>query len=270
MTKLTGGASEHIMRTPFLIVPALTVAALFTTACHKKIAGVTTPPRPVPAATRDAARPSIALFTADPTAIDRGSSTTLRWSVKDATDVTITPALGAVQADGSRLISPSEDTTYTLVARGAGGSADAVTSVSVRIQSAGGPDQAMKERIEELLQRIQDAYFDYNKHVLRPDATKTLQDDAKTLADILRLYPNYKLTVEGNCDERGSDEYNLALGDARARSAREYLTSLGIPGDQLQVVSYGKNRPVCTEHDEACWQKNRRAHVTQEQIAQAR
>ena len=68
----------------------------------------------------------------------------------------------------------------------------------------------------------------------------------------------------GHCDERGSEEYNLALGDARSKQAKQYLAGLGLPDNQLREVSYGKDRPVCTEHDEACWQKNRRAHITQE------
>ena len=123
------------------------------------------------------------------------------------------------------------------------------------------PDAATIKRIEELLAKIQDAYFDYDKHRLRTDAQTTLSDDAKTLADILKQYPDYKLTVEGHCDERGSAEYNSALGDARSKAAKEYLVSLGIPGDQLQTVSYGKEKPVCTDSTEACWQKNRRAHI---------
>lgn len=123
------------------------------------------------------------------------------------------------------------------------------------------PDAATVKRIEELLARIQDAYFDYDKHLLRSDAQATLTDDAKTLTDILKQYPDYKLTVEGHCDERGSAEYNAALGDARSKAAKEYLVSLGIPGNQLQTVSYGKERPVCTDSNEACWQKNRRAHI---------
>ncbi len=127
------------------------------------------------------------------------------------------------------------------------------------------PDAATRARIQDLLNRIEDAYFDYDKHDIRPDAQKALVDDAHTLADILRQYPDYKLTVEGYCDERGSDEYNIALGDARAKQAKDYLVNLGIPADQLRTVSYGRERPVCTEHDENCWQKNRRAHITQEQ-----
>jgi peptidoglycan-associated lipoprotein len=123
------------------------------------------------------------------------------------------------------------------------------------------PDAATIKQIEELLARIQDAYFDYDKHMLRKDAQATLADDSKTLSDILKQYPDYKLTVEGHCDERGSAEYNMALGDARSKVAKEYLVSLGIPGDQLQTVSLGKERPVCTEPNEACYQKNRRAHI---------
>jgi peptidoglycan-associated lipoprotein len=127
------------------------------------------------------------------------------------------------------------------------------------------PDQATRNRIQDLLNRIQDAYFDYNQHNLRPDAEKALLADARTLGEILKQYPDYKLTVQGYCDERGSEEYNLALGDKRAAQAKEYLASLGVPGAQLNTISYGKERPVCTEHNEACWQRNRRAHITQEQ-----
>ncbi len=127
------------------------------------------------------------------------------------------------------------------------------------------PDAATRARIQDLLNRIEDAYFDYDKHDIRPDAQKALVDDAHTLADILKQYPDYHLTVEGYCDERGSDEYNIALGDARAKQAKDYLVNLGIPADQLRTVSYGKEKPVCTDHDENCWQKNRRAHITQEQ-----
>ena len=127
------------------------------------------------------------------------------------------------------------------------------------------PDEATKARIQDLLNRIQDAYFDYDKHTIRADAQAALQKDAQTLGEILRQYPDYKLTVEGYCDERGSEEYNLALGDARAKQAKDYLATIGVPGNQLRTISFGKDRPVCTEHDEACWQKNRRAHITQEQ-----
>lgn len=127
------------------------------------------------------------------------------------------------------------------------------------------PTAAERAKIQELLDRIQDAYFDYNKHTLRPDAEATLKTDAQTLADIIKQYPDFKLTVEGFCDERGSDEYNIALGDARAKQTKEYLSNLGLPGNQLATISYGKEKPVCTDHDEACWQRNRHTHITQAQ-----
>ena len=127
------------------------------------------------------------------------------------------------------------------------------------------PSEATKATIQSLIDRIQDIYFGYDKHNLTPEAESTLQSDAKTLREILKDYPNYKLTIEGFCDERGSDEYNIALGDERAKNAEEFLERLGLPSSQLRTVSYGKERPVCTEHTESCWQRNRRAHITQEQ-----
>jgi peptidoglycan-associated lipoprotein len=123
------------------------------------------------------------------------------------------------------------------------------------------PDADTRAKLNELLARIQDAYFDYDKHALRPDAQEALSANAKTITAILRDYPDYKLTIEGHCDERGSAEYNLALGEARAQKAKEYLVNVGLPGDQLRTVSYGKERPQCSEANEDCWQKNRRAHV---------
>lgn len=128
------------------------------------------------------------------------------------------------------------------------------------------PNAATRARIDELLARIQDAYFDYDKHALRPDALTTLEADSKELRDIIVQYPDYKLTIEGYCDERGSAEYNAALGDSRAKAAKGYLVNVGIPDSQLLTVSYGKERQICDEHDESCWQKNRRVHI----IAMAR
>ncbi len=123
------------------------------------------------------------------------------------------------------------------------------------------PDAATRARIDQLLARIEDAYFDYDQAALRPDALKALQADATELREILANFPDYKLTIEGHCDERGSAEYNLGLGDRRAQAAKEYLVQIGIPSAQLPVISYGKERPVCTEHNEDCWQKNRRIHI---------
>jgi peptidoglycan-associated lipoprotein len=90
---------------------------------------------------------------------------------------------------------------------------------------------------------------------------KSLAADSAELRNILKDYPDYKLTIEGHADERGSAEYNLALGDRRAKAAKDYLVQVGIPADQLSTVSFGKERPTCSQSDESCWQKNRRIHI---------
>ena len=137
----------------------------------------------------------------------------------------------------------------------------AVTQAAPPAARSNFPDAATRARIDQLLARIEDAYFDYDKHTLRADAIKALESDSKELRDILKDYPDYKLTIEGHADERGSAEYNMALGQARADAAKAYLVQVGIPGQQLGVISYGKERPDCQEHNESCWQKNRRVHI---------
>ena len=96
-----------------------------------------------------------------------------------------------------------------------------------------------------------------------PIATEGLTTkDADALKAIFTDFPDATITIEGHCDERGSAEYNLALGDRRATAAKDFLTQLGVPADKLKTISYGKERPQCTDHDESCWQKNRRAHFS--------
>ena len=121
-----------------------------------------------------------------------------------------------------------------------------------------------KERatLNDSLARLEDALFDYDKATIRTDATTVLKDDVGVIRGILASYPSQKLVIEGHADERGSEEYNVALGDKRARAAEEFLTTMGIPDVQLSVISYGKDHPICTDQTEACWQKNRRAHIT--------
>jgi peptidoglycan-associated lipoprotein len=251
-----------------LLCATVGAACLIAAGCAKKVAvkPATPPPAVQQAKVSAPEKPVISLFAASPGAIDNGGQTTLRWAVEHANDVRIAPALGQVQESGSRGVFPATDTVYTLTATGPGGSASATASVSILVHTASRmPDQATKIQIQELLNRIQDAYFDYDKHNIRPDAQAALVADSKTLGEILKQYPDYKLTVQGYCDERGSEEYNMALGDKRASQAKEYLASLGVPGAQLKTISYGKEKQVCSEHDEECWQKNRRAHITQEQ-----
>ena len=101
-----------------------------------------------------------------------------------------------------------------------------------------------------------DVYFDYDKYQLRPDARESLQKNAS----FMREHPRLVFALEGHCDERGTNEYNLALGERRANSSRDYLTSLGISGATMRTVSYGEERPTCMEHHEGCWRQNRRTH----------
>ncbi|HWC65253.1 MAG TPA: peptidoglycan-associated lipoprotein Pal, partial [Thermoanaerobaculia bacterium] len=103
---------------------------------------------------------------------------------------------------------------------------------------------------------LKDAFFDFDKADLRDDARTALAADAQWL----KQYGSIKVLVEGHCDERGTEEYNLSLGQRRASAVKEYLASLGVEGSRVNTVSYGKARPFCTDHDEACWQQNRRGH----------
>jgi len=103
---------------------------------------------------------------------------------------------------------------------------------------------------------LKDAFFDYNKSDLRDDARTALSANAEWL----KAHTNWQFLIEGHCDDRGTTEYNLALGDKRANAARDYLVSLGIDSARIRTVSYGKERPFCTEETEDCWQQNRRAH----------
>ena len=112
------------------------------------------------------------------------------------------------------------------------------------------------------MRRVQDAYFDYDKSDIRDDARAALTSDADALKALFSEFPSARVVIEGHCDERGSAEYNLGLGDRRANAAKEFLVQLGVPADRLGVISYGKERPQCTESEESCWQRNRRAHLT--------
>jgi peptidoglycan-associated lipoprotein len=115
---------------------------------------------------------------------------------------------------------------------------------------------------QRLFGDVVDAYFDFDKSNIRQDARETLIVDASALNAILKDFPDATIIVEGHCDERGSAEYNLALGDRRAAVTRDFLQQLGVAANRLSIVSFGKERPQCTEATEKCWQKNRRVHFS--------
>jgi len=245
---------------------ALTLA-MFASGCKKKVSlptPATTKEQPPPPPPPASSAPTVAQFTAEPTSIQRGQSSTLRWEVAgNVTSVSIDNGVGTVQGTGNRRVSPSDSTTYTLTATGPGGTrtATATVSVSAPAPPTPPPPPANNASPEDRLSGdVQDIYFDYDKNDIRGDARDILNKDAGAIKAILSDFPNFTIIIEGHCDERGSAEYNLGLGDRRASSAKEFLQQLGVPADRIKTVSYGKERPQCTEQTESCWQKNRRVH----------
>lgn len=219
--------------------------------CSHKVA--VQPPAPAPVATPPA-QPSVTLD-ASRTNITQGQSVTLRWSSTNATSVRVTPQVGSVAAQGAMTVTPGESTTYTAMATGPGGTATATARVTVSVAAAAvAPRQPSLE--EMFTKDVQDAFFDYDKADIRADARTALS----STAEFLRSYPQVSVVIEGHCDERGSTEYNVALGDRRSDSAKEFLVAQGISANRIQTVSYGKERPFCTQSDESCYQQNRRAH----------
>ena len=254
------------MRHRSMYVVLLTCLLLggLTAGCKKKTVAAAPPPPPAPEKVVPPPSPTAptASLIAEPATIERGQTATLRWSSTDAATLTIS-GIGVVEPSGSREIRPVDSTTYNLTAMGPGGSANATATVNVTVPAP--PVATTPSEIKTFAQRIEeltDAYFDYDKSGIRDDAQAALTGDAKTLNSILTDFPEALIYVEGHCDERGSAEYNLGLGDRRASAATAFLQSLGIPADRLKTVSYGKERPQCTEATEECWQKNRRVHFS--------
>lgn len=179
--------------------------------------------------------------------------------------MSIDQGVGAIQSSGQRQVFPRNSTTYTLTARGPGGMDSRSVTVEVSTPPPPPPPPSTTPTLSSadlLQQQAQDAYFDFDKSDIRPDARDALTKDAALLKQIFQQDPNFSVIVEGHCDERGSAEYNLALGDRRATAAKDFLVQLGVPADHLKTISYGKERPQCTEATEECWQKNRRAHLS--------
>ena len=244
--------------------------AMFAAGCKKKVPPPPPPPPPAPTAAPappPASAPVIGSFTAEPTTIQRGQSATLRWEISGSVNsVSINQGIGTVQNTGSRTVSPSDSTTYVLTATGPGGSVNASATVNVTSPAPPPPPPppaAPKVSFEQrMASDVQDAYFDYDKSDIRGDAQSTLTQDATAIKSILADFPGSVIVIEGHCDERGSAEYNLGLGDRRATAARDFLQQLGVPADRLKTISYGKERPQCTDANESCYQKNRRVHLS--------
>jgi peptidoglycan-associated lipoprotein len=232
--------------------------------CKKKVAATPTPqaqPAPPPPA------PTITLR-ATPSTIDQGEATSLQWDAKNATNVRIEPQVGDVQILGSQSVSPTSSVTYTATAIGPGGRASDSARITVQVPAPPPPPSVPRTEAraitdEVFRQNVQTVYFDYDKSDLRPDQAARL----KANASWLKQYPTVTFTVEGHCDERGSQEYNLGLGDQRANRVKEFLVSEGIDPARMSIISYGEERPVCRDANEECYRMNRRAAFTMKPIS---
>jgi peptidoglycan-associated lipoprotein len=218
-------------------------------ACAKKKQPPPPPPPPPPPT-------PTASISVSPSSIQAGQSASLTWQTSNATDVSI-DGIGAVQPNGSQSVSPSDSTTYHLTAKGSGGTQEATARLTVT-QAPPPPPPPPSVTDEDLFsQNVKDVYFDYDKSDIRGDQQGSVQADAQFFGQ----HTNMNFTVEGHCDERGSTDYNLALGDKRAGAVKDALVSAGVSASRIKTISYGKEKPFCTESNEACWQQNRRGHL---------
>src|SRR4029077_7544289 len=245
--------SGNLRNAAMLLSLSLVGVVAMVGGCKKHVASVP-PAQTTPAPT---AQPTVTL-TASPTTVNPGASVNLTWSSTNATDLSIDPSVGKVAVEGSTPVTPTESTTYMITANGPGGTATATARVTVTGGAAVvAPTSSTPAGISELFeQNVRDAFFDFNKADIRPDARDAITKDA----EFLRSYSTVHVTIEGHCDERGSTEYNLGLGQRRAQASKNYLVSLGISADRIDTVSWGKERPFCNESTEDCWQQNRRGH----------
>ena len=240
-------------RYSFVAYVLLLVALVVATGCNKK-----KPLPPEPTAPPVAAAPApTAQLTATPTVVSAGDQVQLSWRTTDATSVSI-DGIGDVPTSGVKSVSPAESTTFHLVARGAGGTAEASVRVTVNAPPAVVVPSNTMSAEEEFKANVQDIFFDYDAQEIRTDAQSVIARDAS----YLNSHPAIKIVIGGYCDERGSNEYNLGLGQNRAESARKALVAAGVSASRIRVLSFGKEKPFCSESTEECWQQNRRAGFT--------
>ena len=240
---------QHGTTRKFALLIGLVAFAAIGGGCKKKVAA----PPPAPAPAPPPVMPTVTL-NASPTSVNAGQTVTLSWSSTNATDLEIQPGVGKVAPQGSTPVNPTESTTYTITATGAGGSATASAHVDVTAPPKAAPTPAPPSVSELFEQNVKDAFYDFDKSDVREDARAALTKDA----EFLRSYPQVRVSIEGHCDERGSAEYNLALGQRRADTIRKELELIGVSANQIKTVSFGEEKPRLTCHEERCWKENRR------------
>jgi peptidoglycan-associated lipoprotein len=246
--EMTQPASTLRRITKFAQVATLTAIFALAAGCAKKTAKVEPPPPPAPAP-----QAPTATLAANPAVLLPGQSSTLTWQTANASEISIA-GLGTLPASGTRTVAPGASTTYDLVAKGPGGSTDASARITVTTAVANNTSTLTDEEL--FARNVKDVFFDYDKFNVRSNQEPTVQNDQAFLAQ----HSNIKVLVEGHCDDRGSEEYNIALGTSRAQTVKETLVQQGIPAERIRTVSYGKEKPFCTEDNESCWQQNRVDH----------
>jgi peptidoglycan-associated lipoprotein len=246
----------------------LLVLTLVSFGCSKKVAPAPPPPPPPPPPAAPA--PTVTL-TVDRASIQTGQSAVLSYTATNATSVTINPGIGAVQpaTGGTRQVTPTQTTSFTARATGPGGSADSA-AVNVTVTAAPpppppppaaptnkpAPPPAPTRTLDEIFtSTMVPILFDYDKATIRAS------EESKLLAHAawLKQNPTVRFQIEGHADERGSQEYNIALGDERAAAVKKFLAGQGIADNRMTTISYGEERPACREASEDCFQRNRRA-----------
>ncbi len=238
-----------------ILIPVVLLLAVFAVAgCKKKKQG---PPMPTETAPPATAPAPTAQISATPSSISAGDQVVLSWRTTDATGISI-EGIGDVPSSGVKTVTPTTSTSYHLVAKGDGGTADATARVTVNAPPAVVVPTNKMSSEEEFKANVQDIFFDYDTPDIRTDAQSILSRDASYLVS----HPEVKVVIGGYCDERGSNEYNLSLGQSRADAARNALVAAGVAATRVRVVSYGKEKPFCSESTEECWQQNRRAGFT--------
>jgi peptidoglycan-associated lipoprotein len=237
-----------------------TLALVGAAGCHKKSNGLP----PVDANAPSNLPPPTASIAADPLSIDLGQSVVLNWRTTNATSVSI-DGIGQVNVNGTQTVSPANSTNFHLVAKGDGGTTEANVRVTVRVPTlpdagvaADSNNPANMGTEAEFHANVQDIFFDYDSAEVRADAQASVSQAARYLTS----HPTVRILIAGYCDDRGSAEYNIALGQNRAESAKTALISAGIAPGRIRTVSYGKERQFCTEETDSCWQQNRRAQFS--------
>jgi peptidoglycan-associated lipoprotein len=236
------------------ILFSASIALLAATGCHKKANTLPPPAALPPSASVPAPTASI---TADPMAIDQGQSVVLNWRTSNATSVSI-DGIGDVAINGTQTVSPASSTNFHLVAKGDGGTTEANVRVTVRVAVAptmGTETDTSSTADAAFHAAVKDLFFDYDSYDIRSGD----EGSVTAAAAFLNAHKDIKVLIAGYCDDRGSAEYNITLGENRANAAKQALTAAGVDASRIRVVSYGKERQFCTEENESCWQQNRRA-----------